>query len=169
VFVFFGKRILAKNLFIKCLWNWLQLYKTLPELQNFQGNIICGYISSIILTTVLLIIDYNAKLQVTISPITFNGNWLKNLDHFTTSSLKIELVYNWTFGSQFCENQQDIWQLMLNSDYTSRLIRLPLSECGQRGRGGKVWWYYVKLRYRVYNFRFGSLKKLYQSGCCLIL
>ena len=44
----------------------LLLYKTLPELQNFQGNIICGYISSIILTTFLLVIDYNAKLQVPI-------------------------------------------------------------------------------------------------------
>jgi hypothetical protein len=60
----------------------LLLYKTLPELQNFQGNIICGYISSIILTTILLVIHYNAKLQVPVpySSISFCGNCFTSLN-----------------------------------------------------------------------------------------
>ena len=41
----------------------LLFYITLPDLGNFQGNIICAYILSIILTTSVLIIIYNVKLQ----------------------------------------------------------------------------------------------------------
>ena len=40
----------------------LFFYLTLPELCNFQGNIVCAYIISTILTTVFLIVIYNIKL-----------------------------------------------------------------------------------------------------------
>lgn len=39
----------------------LCFYITLPDLCNFQGSIICAYILSIILTTVLLVVIYNVK------------------------------------------------------------------------------------------------------------
>ena len=40
----------------------LFFYLTLPELQNFQGIIICAYILAIILTTSILIVIYNVKV-----------------------------------------------------------------------------------------------------------
>ena len=42
----------------------LYFYLALPDLRNFQGIIICAYILSIVLTTSLLIVIYNVRLQV---------------------------------------------------------------------------------------------------------
>ena len=41
----------------------LYFYSALPDLRNFQGIIICAYIMSIILTTSLLIVIYNVRIQ----------------------------------------------------------------------------------------------------------
>ncbi len=41
----------------------LFFYLTLPELQNFQGNIVCAYLTSMALTTILLVTIYNIRLQ----------------------------------------------------------------------------------------------------------
>ena len=35
---------------------------TLPELGNFQGNIICAYIISTIVVTILLMVNYNIRV-----------------------------------------------------------------------------------------------------------
>ena len=40
----------------------LFFYLTLPELRNFQGNIVCSYIFSMALTTIFLIANYNVKV-----------------------------------------------------------------------------------------------------------
>ncbi len=42
----------------------LFFYKTLPDLYNFQGHIVCCYIFSMLITTTLLIAIYNVKLEV---------------------------------------------------------------------------------------------------------
>jgi len=39
-------------------------YITLPDLKNFQGRIVCAYIFSIVLKTILLIVVYNVKLEL---------------------------------------------------------------------------------------------------------
>ena len=39
-------------------------YLTLPDLDNFQGRIVCAYIFSVILKTTLLISIYNVKLEL---------------------------------------------------------------------------------------------------------
>ncbi len=41
----------------------LFFYMTLPELCNFQGNIICAYITSTILTTGFLLLLFNVRLH----------------------------------------------------------------------------------------------------------
>ena len=41
----------------------LFFYLTLPDLGNFQGRIICCYVVSIIMTTLLLLVSYNVSLD----------------------------------------------------------------------------------------------------------
>ena len=47
----------------------LFFYRTLPELCNFQGNIICAYIVSTMLTTVFLIVMYSIRLKSEVDAI----------------------------------------------------------------------------------------------------
>ena len=50
--------------FFSLLFLFLSLffYMTLPELGNFQGNIICAYIISTIVVTILLMVNYNIRV-----------------------------------------------------------------------------------------------------------
>jgi len=61
----------------------------LPDLRNFQGNIICAYISSILLTTCILIIIFNIKVNAgdnsVDSPETGNGTDLTGNENDETA------------------------------------------------------------------------------------
>jgi len=47
----------------------LFFYRTLPDLCNFQGNIVCAYIVSTMLTTVFLIVMYSIRLKSEVDAI----------------------------------------------------------------------------------------------------
>jgi hypothetical protein len=92
------------------------LYLTLPELSNFQGHITCFYISSNILTTVLLIVSYNMSLDI-------EDDESKNLITITEQACKL-LGYLLYFSGllMFC------WMAVLSFDlfWTFAFTSLPL-------------------------------------------
>ena len=56
-FTLFG--LISLFFLLLCLF----FYLTLPELRNFQGNIMCAYLTSMVLTTIVLVTIYNIRIN----------------------------------------------------------------------------------------------------------